>query len=399
MRLFLSIAVLLLGATAASAQPVSDYRLPPDPDSTPSSRPQAQGPTDLEGETRSAPRVIETQTPTPRPTASAQPTSAPSPTPSATASPRPAATASSGPALPASDGPVSTREVLAKPAPRPAASEPDGGLSSDSAVGDTDIASGATQPEGLPSPGSASGPANEAENTASVAAETSLPEWIWPASIIAILLALAAILLAMIRHRLTRRREAAEARDTAEAAEPVGVVDMSGPPMREISSQSYPASADAGSLEVEAFAVTLSRSVMNASISYRVTMVNRGSKPIELIQVHGDLTTAHGSIPAAQQLADTEQAFPELHRLDPGQRSTMQGELRLPLREVRALRQGSVPVFVPLLRMTVRAANMEPRAYTYVIGTRPADKGARPNPFRLDEPPRSYAKLSTRALA
>ena len=50
-------------------------------------------------------------------------------------------------------------------------------------------------------------------------------------------------------------------------------------------------------------------------------------------------------------------------------------------------------MFVPLLRMTVRAANMEPRAYTYVIGTRPADKGARPNPFRLDEPPLLHTQL------
>ena len=86
-------------------------------------------------------------------------------------------------------------------------------------------------------------------------------------------------------------------------------------------------------------------------------------------------------------------------RLEPGQRSVLQGELRLPLREVRAIRQGSVPVFVPLLRLTVRAANLEPQAHTYVIGTRNAQKGARPNPFRLDEPPRTYAQLTTRALA
>ena len=111
---------------------------------------------------------------------------------------------------------------------------------------------------------------------------------------------------------------------------------------------------------------------------------------------------AKEGIPADQQLADTRQEFPELHehaRLEAGQRTTMQGQLRIPLQEVRALHQGNVPVFVPLLRLAVRAAELEPRAYTYVIGTRASGKGARPTPFRLDEGPRNYAQLSTRALA
>ena len=217
-----------------------------------------------------------------------------------------------------------------------------------------------------------------------------LPVWIWGTLAAALLL-----LLALAVFLLARRRR----KPTMQQAE---VADLSGPPLREVGPASSLAQPAAPSLEVEAHAVTLSRSVMNASISYRVTMVNRGREPITLIEVHGDVTTAHGRVPAAQQLADTEQSFPELHthaRLAPGERITMRGELRLPLREIRALRQGSVPVFVPLLRLTVRAQNMQPKAYTYVIGTRAAEKGSRPNPFRLDEPPRSYAQLTTRALA
>ena len=76
MRLPLSPAVLLLGAAGASAQPVTDFQLPPDPEATPTSRPEAEGPTDLKGDTISVPRVIGTPTPTPRPTLG--------PTPSAT---------------------------------------------------------------------------------------------------------------------------------------------------------------------------------------------------------------------------------------------------------------------------------------------------------------------------
>ena len=422
--LILPAALLIFGAAAATAQPVSDFQLPPDPDATPTSRPQAQGPTDLEGETRSAPRVIGTATPEPTATARpdrSTPSPAPSPTGPAPATPSPRQTETGQPdrALPRSEGVISTRDVLADRAPQADPVEPASPTAANSEA--------APQPEtgtarGLPTTAEqAVGRADiEADMRADPQADTGaspepfqepapasvVPAWVWPTLLGLAVLVLGTIIFALARRRIARRRAAVAA--AAGPPEPLRPVESPRPrPAGRPASSHPPTSAPArapgpGSLEVEAVAITLNRSVMNATISYRVSLANRGLRPITQIRVHGDVTTAHGRIPADQQLADTRQEFPELHehaRLEPGQRTTMQGQLRIPLQEVRALHQGNVPVFVPLLRLAVRAAELEPRAYTYVIGTRASGKGARPTPFRLDEGPRNYAQLSTRALA
>lgn len=388
--------LLLLGTTALSAQPVTTFQLPPDPEEA--SRPQAQGPTDTEGENRAAPRVIGAPAPTPAPAertapTQANPRSTPAPAPSTdAASPR-----TSGPSLPASDRSVSTREVLTeqqRPAVRPSVPQPVRDTGTQSEQVDETSASGAGETLSAAASTTERQPnleATQPPGSSSLASDTDGLPWTWIAALAAAILALLALAFAMLRRR-----------STGSGQRTTDVADLSGAPLREVKDHSYLTQPDAGSLEIEAYAVTLSRSVMNATISYRLTMLNQGREPISLIQVNGDVTTAHGRIPAAQQIADVDHSFPELHtlsRLEPGQRSTMRGELRLPLREVRALRQGNVPVFVPLLRLTVRAANLAPRAYTYVIGSKNLQKGARPNPFRLDEPPRSYAQLTTRAVA
>ncbi len=391
MRSILFPCLLLVGAVSAHAQSTTTFRLPPDPDAT--SRPQAQGPVDLEGDTRTAPRVI--TSPTPRPSAS--PTEQPSPratsTPTPRPTPQPTRSAEAGPNLPSTNRSVPTRDVLAndRAATTTAvqADESDTQPAPEASPDETTQFDDPTQ--SLP-------PADFQSDSVASEEATQEPDltpafgfdWRWAAAGIAGLLALVAILFVLLRRRSRGRADKAE------------LLELPATPLRSAEDHSPPPNPAAGSLEVEAFAMTLSRSVMNATISYRVSLYNRGREPVSMIRISGDVTTAHGRVPPEQQLADAAQAFPELHTfesLDPGQRATIRGDLRLPLREVRALRQGNVPVFVPLLRLIVRADNMEPQAHTYVIGAKPAQKGARPNPFRLDEPPRSYAQLSTRAVA
>ncbi|MBB3033368.1 hypothetical protein [Alteriqipengyuania lutimaris] len=408
MRLPLLSVALLLGAVGASAQPVTDFRLPPDPEATPAPDSEVEGPTDLEGDRFSSPRIIATPTASPTPRATRTGTPSPAASPRATPSAPPSPTASDR-SLPASDRSVSTREMLggsgqpsrnasqtAGTAPGAAAdrnateaatSADDTGAQTGTGTAETGP-SDAAQPDTQPLPSSSTADETTIREAEAVEqTEGGLP-WLWLAGALAALLALAGAIAMRMRRKTSRAHSAPSA--------------LSAPPSHEATSGTPAPQPDAGSLEVEAHAVTLNRSVMNASISYRLSLVNRGRAPIDLIEVQGDVTTAHGRVPAEQQLADTSQVLPELHtvsRLDPGQRTVLQGELRLPLREVRAIRQGSVPVFVPLLRLTLRAANLDPRAYTYVIGTRNPQKGSRPTPFRLDEPPRSYAQLTTRALA
>lgn len=400
MRIFILSCLLSLWTVAAHAQSASEFQLPPDPDTTPSAPSQAQGPVDLEGETRTAPRVITSPTPTPRASAMGQPIALPDiPPPAANATARPTVTASPSPRLPATDSPVLTRDILNEPSSRAAARSTDDSTVSTS----TGTTSEPGREESAPADDALTfpdindssdispttiAPTNELDATQD---SLALPwSWSWIGAALAALLLIIAVLVGM-----RRRRGVAAAMG---APTPVATTDAT---LHKVSEFGQPAADEAGSLDLEAQVTTLSRSLLNATISYRLTLINRSRVPVSQIQIHGDVTTAHGRVPASQQLADVHQEFPELHslaRLAPGERSTISGELRIPLREVRALRQGSVPVFVPLLRLTARAENIQPRAFTYVIGSA-EEKGVRPNPFRLDEGPRSYAQLSTRALA
>ena len=403
MRRALFPCLLFFAATTAHAQSASDFQLPPDPDATPTARPQAQGPIDLEGENRSAPRVILPPTATPTPTVTPRPT--PSERASETPRPQPSATRSARPNLPTSDAPVSTREVLAEPAPRagaPArstAERPEAERSAtptDSTVIETGTGEPAPEPDAaLPAnvlpetvpddtaqPVDAFGASSDNEGT---------PGWLWGALMAGLALLLGAVILFAARRRSRARAEVQAA-----------PADLSGPPLRKIHKHSALPPLEAASLGIEAHATTLSRSVVNATIAYRLTIVNRGRAPISQVRIAGDLTTAHGRVPTSQQVADPDHSYPELHtidHLDPGERAVIRGELRLPLSEVRALQQGQVPVFVPLMRLTVHIAEQKPSAHTFVIGSKPAGSAARPAPFRLDEGPRTYSQLTTRALA
>ncbi|MEL7718623.1 hypothetical protein AAG604_09965 [Citromicrobium bathyomarinum] len=403
MRRALFPCLLFFAATAAHAQSASDFQLPPDPDATPTARPQAQGPIDLEGENRSAPRVILPPTATPTPAVTPRPSA--SPRASETPRPQPSATRSARPNLPTSDAPVSTREVLAEPAPgasapsRASADSQDSGAGSapgDTGVVDTGAQETAPEPDaGLPAnvlP--ETGPEEAAQPLDAFGASSEnggTPGWLWGALMAGLALLLGAVILFAARRRSRTRAEVQAA-----------PADLSGPPLREIHKHSALPRLEAASLGIEAHATTLSRSVVNATVAYRLTIVNRGRAPISQVRIAGDLTTAHGRVPTSQQVADPDHSYPELHaidHLDPGERAVIRGELRLPLSEVRALQQGQVPVFVPLMRLTVHIAEQKPSAHTFVIGSKPAGSAARPAPFRLDEGPRTYSQLTTRALA
>lgn len=156
--------------------------------------------------------------------------------------------------------------------------------------------------------------------------------------------------------------------------------------------------ADALAISVEA--MRMDRSVMNATVGYRVTLRNRTSQALSGIAIEADLVSASNDQPTEAQLASPGQALTPRHaadRLAPGQSLRFEGQVRLPLSQASAIWQGRVGLLVPLLRVRATAAEAQPVATTLVIGRREG-AAARPQPFRLDEPPRSYAPLAQRTL-
>ncbi|WP_435418291.1 hypothetical protein WAB17_01560 [Parerythrobacter aurantius] len=376
--------LLALGLTAfpaapALAQSASDFQLPPNP--APSPTPRAQGPVDDSATVPVAPRPIirptatPTATPSPAPT-SAAPTASPSAQPSrpAAGATQPASSPRQPPGTPArATDPARTPSGL----PSPGASAGVTGLPQDGAGG---TAPGFSLPPVSPE---ASPPAPVAQaDEADAAADESLPWWWWIAALAVALAALAAGLVAL--------RRKASVRAPAPIVRPVVA--------------SEPAVADDDLLrylKVEVEAVRLSRSLMAATLSYRLTLSNRAPTAMRNIVLDGDLTSAHGQAPIADQLADAGTSLPALHsveHLGAGQRKVVTGDLRLELRSVRPIRQGNVPIYVPLVRLKAQAADAPARAFTFVVGKTAGTAGARLQPFRLDTPPQTFTEIDARPL-
>lgn len=370
-RFVVSLATALLvalGAGPVRAQTVQDFQLPPAPSPTQDAR--AQGPVDTDAPVPVRPRVIATDraraapTPTivlPTPARTAPTSDAPTPTAQRTrTTPAPSARAV---AVSPSEG--AARPVVAAPVPTidtPATAPP--------AIAPSGIASSAA----ASAPISAS-PSSELEVSSEDLGDGRLA-WVLGAAVAFGLLGLALFF-------WRRRRSQA-------SAEPAIVTPYA-----------PPASASAGEvLALAVEAMRLDRSLMAATVGYRVTVRNRTSAALSGIVVEADLVSASGERTPEQQLASPDQPLTQRHaagRLAPGQSLRFEGQVRLPLAEANAIWQGRVSLLVPLLRVRALADGTQPVATTLVIG-RAEGAAARPQPFRFDEPPRSYAPLAQRVV-
>lgn len=406
-RLSHSLALLLaaLAAHAAQAAPaLRDFSLPPSTP-TPTPDPNVQGPVDREGPVVLRPRVIPTDTPAPTPTPTAAPTAAASPalrvTPRVTlptrTAPSPSA-AARGPAAPAQSAatiaqPETTTTATAGTAAPPVATRQAG-----SVLGSLPTtAAPSISPPTAALPDSGGG---------------GFALWPW-------LLALVAALGAAAGLYFWRNRE----------AELAGVPQIELPPVTPRAPPPDPAPAPASApapapapaptprtavtppapahraaispLTLEAMPVQLSRSLMNATFAYKLTLANRGDTPIENVAIGVDLVTAHTSVPMEQQVSRSDTVLPEMGRVGsiaPGEKVELPGEVRLPLSAIRTVRQGSAQLYVPLLRVRASAAGVAPSARTFIVGTLPGDSAKKLQPFRLDEMPQTYRAIGTMAL-
>jgi hypothetical protein len=356
------IALALAGAPlAAQDAPPGGFRLPT-PTPTPT---DIQGPVDPDAPILTRPRdTAPTPTPTPRP--------APTPTPT----PRPAPTPTPRAVVPPSNSSLPPRFTPpAVPTPQESAAVADSG----SAFPDSGVTAVPVAPP-APETTASAVPAAPAQD------EEGLPTWLF---VLGGLLAAAGAGAAAFAWR--RKRE-------ADAPPP----EIAPPRAAPAATAAAPPLSSAGpKLSIEARAVRLSRSMMYATLSYEVHVTNRGSQPLEDVRLGADLVTAHARIPTDQQLADPLVPLAPVRsfeRLDPGQSMQVEGELRLPVSQIRPIPHGKAVVYVPLLRVRAEAEGMSPVARTFVVGMRPTGMSERLQPFRLDEMPQTYSPLSQLAL-
>ncbi len=410
----------LAAALPAHAQTTGDglegFRLPP-------AAPDIQGPTTPDNPIieRRAPQPQPQPAPKvdiPKPAEAAKP--APTPPPARTTTPAPAASPSRPTSRP-EPGTQATRPGPASTAPTPAEE------STPAPVEATPTAPPASSAAPAPT---ASAPA-PAQTTAPTPRPTA-PEagiadtgtaW-WRYLVIALLVAMMGIagvlfwrqrrskaqfeeIMAIERPRLHPAPAAAGNGNTGNVESPL---PEAGPEMGEVPAVEIPAAADTlaepdiagGPLRTALETLNLSVSLVNATLSYQITVTNASDRPVHNVAVFGDLVSAHSSLSIEEQLAGPGRAGAPLHQaagLLPGQSASFSGQLRLPISAIRPVRREQAVMFIPLARMRIEAEGLEAAVVqTCVVGQKPAGPGAGLRPFRLDTGPRVYPDIGLRAL-
>ena len=145
----------------------------------------------------------------------------------------------------------------------------------------------------------------------------------------------------------------------------------------------------------------LIRSAAYATLKYSVTLINRTDAALTELAIGLDLVSAHAEAPMEDQVATLQSVLEQRHdvaRLSPRQSMTLTGQVQMPLATAHVIRQGRLPLLVPLLRLRIDRAESDAVVKTYVVG-QGTPEGGRLQPFRLDEGPRSYAPIAQREIA
>ncbi len=363
----LELAVAALVPTAR-AQSVSDFRLPPA-----TSSPRPAGPVDSEH-----PVVAPT---VPGPATAAAPTvsvSKPAPI-------RPPAPAQPQPALVAAPTAPTTPAPTPLPVPRVTA---------------TSAAPAAAPPRAAPSVPVAATTQAPARAQAVPPAPAPVPSggtvwwWLLPAALAGALgFALVSVVL---RRRDSRPTRAIE--QPAQASLPRATTP---PPARVPESTPEPPSAPVPALSLTLEPVRLSISLVNATLLYRLRLVNETADMVGPIALSADMIAAHASLSEDSQLGRDGAALEPRHRLAglaSGESAEISGELRLPLASIIPIRSGSAALLVPLVRLRIESGGQSVTR-ALVVGEAPVQPGGLLRPFRLDHGSRIFTAVSQRELA
>lgn len=362
--------VLAAGGSAnvVQAQDTQSWQLPPSQTAT--SAPQGPVVPDAPPPRAAA---LPTPTPTPTPIPAPAPITAPTVTAPASPDPKPAAqkpATGTGPRAAATQTTIETLETPATESTAPAMAP-----------------TAAGQPFELPA---ALPPARSA---ATPSPDSSEQPALWPWA------ALAAVLVALAAFVFRRRGRTPDEAVVFEPPAPPAAV----PPDRN-PAEKAPAPA-AGvhrvpALTLDLIAARMSASLVNATLTYRLTLSSRAN--LTDIEILGSMTSAHASRPTDDLLAIGDGL--KLHHVQAiGTNETIElsGDVRLPLAEITPIRHGASALFVPLVRLEVTGfADGDPFRFraAFVVGIEEEHAGGRLQPFRLDLGPRVYPQVGRREL-
>jgi hypothetical protein len=352
-------ALMALAAPLAAQETPGSFELPP---ASPSPTPAPAGPADERGGVAIPPRAV----PTAPPSVDAAPSATPLPDRAPIALPPPPVRESAPPAR--AGAPSAPAPALAPPAATPEATQPPGAP----APAPSDPA-----PPFTSAPADAGRAAAAPENAFPPSA---LPDW-WPfaAGGLGALALLGGAALAW------RRRKARPLRLAAPAA------------AAERESAAAPPAADLPRLDLTLEITAATRSLMMFTLEYRLAIANRSERAVNDLALALQLACARASGAGNAPSAGSAQALQSIARIGPHQARSITGTVQLPLSAIAPLRQGTTPLFVPLVHVTLEGEGQRPLARSFVVGT-PSASG-RVHPIPLDVPPGALAGLVAQAIA
>ncbi|AWW74027.1 hypothetical protein CD351_06250 [Erythrobacter sp. KY5] len=140
-----------------------------------------------------------------------------------------------------------------------------------------------------------------------------------------------------------------------------------------------------------------SRSMMMFMIEFSLEVANRSDRAVRDLTIAAKLACARkGGSNAAP--AAGGQPIATIERIGPQQSRRVTGKMQLPLAEVTAIRQGSKPLFIPLLHVTFEGEGVHSTTRSFVLGTPSAASGNRVHPLPLDGPPGSLPPMRAQPL-
>lgn len=146
----------------------------------------------------------------------------------------------------------------------------------------------------------------------------------------------------------------------------------------------------------------LSLTLLNAALSYRLEIANRGPTTLSGLTISADMIAAHASMSREEQLSGPAGGALEverIERLEPGESRIVTGEFRLPFPEIIPIRQGNAALLLPLARFKVKVDGTAALTRTFAVGQPGTTPGAGLQPFRLDLGPHVYPRLEQRMFA
>ena len=153
-------------------------------------------------------------------------------------------------------------------------------------------------------------------------------------------------------------------------------------------------------LQITLEPLRLSLTLMNATLAYRLEVANRGGAPIVGLAIGADMIAAHASMTREEQLSgpvDSAATVQRIERIEPGESRIVEGEFRVPFTQIVPIRQGNAALLLPLARFRLVAEGAAPVVRTFAVGQPGAQSALQP--FRLDQGPRVYPRLTQRAFA